>query len=44
MYSITNTNNNKIKSNIEYTLKQNEIVKIEKQIYLLNSSYELKKH
>jgi hypothetical protein len=43
MYSITNTNKNKIKSNIEYTLKQNEIIKIEKQIYLLNSSYELKK-
>ncbi|MGC8815771.1 MAG: hypothetical protein ACP5O4_06225 [bacterium] len=43
MYSITNTNKNKIKSNIEYLIKQNEIIKYEKSIYILSSSYQLKK-
>jgi len=43
MYSITNINKNKIKSNIEYILKQNEIIEYEKLIYILDSSYQLKK-
>ena len=44
MYSIITPNKNKINTNINYTLKQNEIIQYEKLTYLLISSYELKKN
>lgn len=44
MYSITNTNKNKINSNINYTLKQNDIIQYDKSIYILESTYQIKKN
>ncbi len=44
MYSITNTNKNKINSNINYILKQNDIIQYDKSIYILESTYQIKKN
>ncbi len=43
MYSIINTNKNKINYNISYILKQNDIIQYEKSIYTLESTYQIKK-